>query len=349
LTISRCIPCILSGFLAVASSTTTAAQERLLEKSAAAGVRDGAGMFSEEAIRQAGESLRAVARESGVVAVVETVANLGGDEVDQAAIKVAKRSAIRGLFVLVAKKEMKIEVLASRQFHDAFPRDELHKVRTAFTNGFREKEFDRGLREGVAAIAKAAALARTEKKLPVEESKPEDAGRAATAEVVRPASALIVRNQVKLTLEGARAILDGAEKKAAAMNLKANIAVVDDGGHLLSFVRMNGGRPASVATAITKAVSAATFRQSSGPIPIGATAHDPILNISLQNAAAAGGSKITSLRGGEPVKVDDQVIGGVGVGGGTGEQDAEIARAGIEAFLEQLASPDQPGVDERKP
>jgi hypothetical protein len=64
-----------------------------------------------------------------------------------------------------------------------------------------------------------------------------------------------------------------------------------------------------------------------------------LLNLSLQNAAAASGGKITTLYGGVPVVVDGQVIGGVGVGGGTGEQDAEIARAGIQAFAGQLAKP----------
>jgi glc operon protein GlcG len=64
-----------------------------------------------------------------------------------------------------------------------------------------------------------------------------------------------------------------------------------------------------------------------------------LLNLSLQNAAMASGGKITTLYGGVPVVVDGQVIGGVGVGGGTGEQDAEVARAGIQAFTDQLAKP----------
>ena len=62
-----------------------------------------------------------------------------------------------------------------------------------------------------------------------------------------------------------------------------------------------------------------------------------LLNLSLQNAAAAGGGKLTTLKGGVPVVVDGQVVGGVGVGGGTGEQDAEMARAGIQKLLDALA------------
>ena len=116
------------------------------------------------------------------------------------------------------------------------------------------------------------------------------------------------------------------------MNLKVNVAVVDDGGHLLSFERMNGARPASGYTAITKAATAATFRQASGPVPAGTTNPDPLLNISLQLAAQASGGKLTTLSGGIPVVVDDQVIGGVGVGGGSGDQDPQVARAGCRGF-----------------
>ena len=148
-----------------------------------------------------------------------------------------------------------------------------------------------------------------------------------------------MRNQVRLTLEGARAILAGARAKAQAMGLKVNIAVVDDGGHLIAFERMDGARPASVYTAMTKASTAATIRRPSGPFPPGTTQPDPLLNLSLENAAAASGSRLTTLLGGVPVEVDGQVIGGVGVGGGTGEQDAQVARAGIQAFADQLATP----------
>jgi len=149
---------------------------------------------------------------------------------------------------------------------------------------------------------------------------------------------LVTRDHVKLTLGGAEAILRAARKQAESMNLQVNIAVVDDGGHLLAFARMDGARPASGYTAMTKAVTAATFRAPTGPVPPGTTAPDPLLNLSLQNAAAASGGKVTTLFGGVPVVVEDQIIGAVGVGGATGEQDAQIARAGIEALVKAIAS-----------
>jgi glc operon protein GlcG len=57
------------------------------------------------------------------------------------------------------------------------------------------------------------------------------------------------------------------------------------------------------------------------------------LSLSLQSAS---GGKITSLKGGVPIVIDGQVVGAVGVGGGTGEQDVEVAKAGIQALLDEL-------------
>jgi glc operon protein GlcG len=143
---------------------------------------------------------------------------------------------------------------------------------------------------------------------------------------------LVTRNRVQLNLAGAEAVIGAAKKKAAAMGLKCNVAVVDDGGHLLAFARMDGARPASASTALAKAVSAATFRQESGPLPPKGEP-DVLLSLALQNAS---GGKVTPLKGGVPIVIDGQVVGAVGVGGGTGEQDAEVAKAGIQALLDAL-------------
>ncbi|WP_254508598.1 GlcG/HbpS family heme-binding protein [Anatilimnocola floriformis] len=149
--------------------------------------------------------------------------------------------------------------------------------------------------------------------------------------------ALVTRERVRLNLAGAELIVAAAKTQAASMKLNVNIAIVDDGGHLLAFARMDNARPASAGTALTKAVAAATTRVATGPVRRGDAEPDLLLNLSLQNAAAAGGTKMTSLLGGVPIVVDGQVIGAVGVGGGTGEQDAEVAKAGIDKLLTELA------------
>lgn len=105
-----------------------------------------------------------------------------------------------------------------------------------------------------------------------------------------PVSApLVTRDRVLLNLAGAEIILKAVQVRATELKLKVNIAVVDDGGHLLAFARMDGARPASGTTAQAKAVTAATFRQATGPVPAGTKTPDPLLNLSLQNAAAASG------------------------------------------------------------
>jgi len=146
---------------------------------------------------------------------------------------------------------------------------------------------------------------------------------------------LVTRERVQLNLTGAETVLEAAKKKATAMGLKMNIAIVDDGGHLLSFARMDGARPASGTTALTKAVSAATFRQETGAFPAKGEP-DLLLSLGLQHAALASGGKVTTLKGGVPIVVDGQIVGAIGIGGGSGDQDVEVAKAGIQALLESL-------------
>jgi glc operon protein GlcG len=152
---------------------------------------------------------------------------------------------------------------------------------------------------------------------------------------------LVTHGRIDLNLGGAELILKEAQAKARTINVPVNIAVVDDGGHLIAFVRMDGARPASGYTAQTKAQAAATFRRPTGPVPSGANP-DLLLNFSLQSAAAVGGGRFTSLKGGIPIVMGEQVIGAVGVGGGTGEQDAEIAQAGIAGLLRILSEEGRP-------
>ena len=145
----------------------------------------------------------------------------------------------------------------------------------------------------------------------------------------------ITRNLTRLNLSGAEQLITAAREKAVEMKLAMNIAVADEGGHMLAFVRMDGARPGSAYTAMTKAVSAATFRQPTGPLPPNSEPN-LLLSLSLPAAASASGGKMTVLKGGLPIVVDGQVIGAVGVGGGTGEQDAEVALAGIDALLKKI-------------
>ena len=287
---------------------------------------DDAAMFSKEAIRQAQDDLAAIDRDYKIAVTVETVDSLGGQGINEFTQRRAEILGHKGIFILIAKKDRKAQVIASRDDRDRIGPPRLIQIRDAFTDEFRAGKVDEGLIRGV----KAAGAALAEVMPKVASPSPEGS---TSPNVGVGRGPLFVRDQSRLTLEGARTAIEAARVKATSLGLKSNIAVVDDGGHLLAFARMDGARPASVATAITKAASAATFRQASGPSPAGGPP-DLLLNLSLQDAAQAGGGKFTSLRGGLPIVVDGQVIGAIGVGGGTGEQDVEVAQAGLDAFAE---------------
>jgi uncharacterized protein GlcG (DUF336 family) len=291
-------------------------------------IRDSAGLFSKEALRQAEAELQKVERSTRIPVVVETVESLRGEPIEEEAMKRARQLGSGGVYILMSKDDHKLSsILIRRQLADRLPEAKRGAIRDAIVEDFRKRAFDAGLLRGVQMI--------TESLVSTAPSAP-----SAPAIAMAPAgeSRLILKNQVRLTLAGARAALAGAEAKAADQGWKMNIAVVDEGGHLLAFARMDGARPASAATATTKAVSAATFRQATGPLPEGTTEPDVLLNISIQNAATAGGARVTTLLGGAPIIIEGQVIGALGVGGGSGAQDAEVAKAGVEAFLKELAA-----------
>ena len=135
---------------------------------------------------------------------------------------------------------------------------------------------------------------------------------------------MLTRNIIRLTLAGARAILAGAEAKAREMNVPQNIAVVDEGGHLLAFARMDGAKLSSVEVALTKARAAALQRAATGPSPAG----EPSVMLSLGLPLATDG-KLTCIRGGLPIFVDGQCVGGIGVSAGTEQEDVLVAQAGV--------------------
>ncbi len=140
--------------------------------------------------------------------------------------------------------------------------------------------------------------------------------------------AVVTRNNPKLTLAGARAVLEAAERRAVEIGVPMDIAVVDDGGHLLAFARMDGAKVSSVQIAVTKAHCAAIRRQPTGPYLVD---DQPNLVVSLALALGSSGRQ-TPLRGGIPLMVDGQCVGAIGVSNGTEEQDTDVARAGAAAL-----------------
>ena len=127
---------------------------------------------------------------------------------------------------------------------------------------------------------------------------------------------------LKLTHGGALKVLEAAIAKAQAMGVPQCISVTDDGGHLLAFARMDGAKVLSIDSSLAKAKTSASNRAPSG----GAAA-----DVEMKLGLATGG-KFLNLKGGVPIVMEGHVIGAVGVGSGTGDQDLEVAKAGVAAL-----------------
>jgi glc operon protein GlcG len=137
---------------------------------------------------------------------------------------------------------------------------------------------------------------------------------------------MLTRNNPKLALEGARAILAAAEAKARAIKVPMNIAVVDGAGFLLAFIRMDGAKLSSVEVSLTKARGAALRGSPTGPSPASGEP-SAILSLSLSLATE---NMLTAIRGGLPLVVDGQIVGGIGVSAGSEDEDVSVAQAGVD-------------------
>lgn len=134
---------------------------------------------------------------------------------------------------------------------------------------------------------------------------------------------------IKLTHEGAMAILRGAMDKAHSLALPASVAVVDDGGHLLAFGRSEEAELYSVAISQAKARSAALTRFPSGKKSPSGNERDDHHAIAI--TLAAGPGFFVTIPGGFPIMVNGHCVGAVGASGAA-KNDITIAQAGIAAF-----------------
>lgn len=127
---------------------------------------------------------------------------------------------------------------------------------------------------------------------------------------------------VKLTEEDVEKILDAAQKKAKEIGVGMSIAVVDEGGNLLGFIRMDGAFLHSIHTSYSKAYTAVSIRRPTGNFP------PPV----SEEISSITNGRFTNLKGGIPIIINGKVVGAVGSGSGTGEQDEVVSRAGAEAL-----------------
>jgi uncharacterized protein GlcG (DUF336 family) len=143
---------------------------------------------------------------------------------------------------------------------------------------------------------------------------------------------LITRDGIRLTLAGAKLMLEAAEAKAGEIGVDMDIAVVDAGTNLLCFHRMDGAKITSIDVAINKAFTAAGTRLPTSKYAEAAGPTGKAFGIHVSNRG-----RFMIFGGGLPIVVDGQTIGAIGCSSGSVDQDTEVAQAGIDALLGALA------------
>ncbi|MEO3778462.1 heme-binding protein [Micromonospora sp. B11E3] len=133
-------------------------------------------------------------------------------------------------------------------------------------------------------------------------------------------------------MDQAQIVLEASVRKARELNLLMNIAVVDVGGNLKSFTRMDGAWLGSIDIAIKKARTARLFDMASGELGPLVQPGQPLYHIEFSNQG------LITFPGGIPLKDGNgQVVGAVGVSGSTVDNDQVVAEAGVSAFSAMAA------------
>lgn len=130
-----------------------------------------------------------------------------------------------------------------------------------------------------------------------------------------------------ITLQDSRKVVSAAEEKAREIGQPMNIAVLDAGRNLKAFARMDDAWLGSIDIAIDKAFTSTSFEMPTQDLAPQAQPGQPLFGINTTSS-----SRVVIFAGGIPIQRDGQVIGAVGVSGGTPDQDQQVAEAGVAAL-----------------
>lgn len=133
-----------------------------------------------------------------------------------------------------------------------------------------------------------------------------------------------MKSTMQLEWADIQKIAAAAEKEARANKWAVSIAIVDAGGHLLAFQRLDGAAPLSAHISMGKARTAALGRKES-------KVYEDVIN-GGRTAFLSAPAIEAMLEGGLPIMHDGQCLGAVGVSGVTSTEDAQVARAGTAAL-----------------
>ena len=142
---------------------------------------------------------------------------------------------------------------------------------------------------------------------------------------------------VMVNLNEARQVIAAAEQKAKEIGQPMNIAIADAGGNLVAHVRMDSAWIGSIDISIKKAYTSRAFDISTKDLAEHSQSGGQFFGIHASN-----NGRIIIFAGGIPLRRNGQVVGAIGVSGGSGEQDHAVAEAGAAVF--SMSSKNNPNV-----
>ena len=128
--------------------------------------------------------------------------------------------------------------------------------------------------------------------------------------------------------EAATAALQGAVRHAEGLGIRINVGMVDAGGNLAGFLRMPGAFLHSIDIAIDKAYTAVGFGLATSALAAALKSHSPAVQTGLVLRP-----RLVAFAGGLPARLEGQLIGAIGVSGGSEDDDRACAQAGGTAAL----------------
>lgn len=132
----------------------------------------------------------------------------------------------------------------------------------------------------------------------------------------------------EVTLETAKELIAAAEDKATEIDVPMCIAVADEGANLVGFHRMDRALIASIDIAQNKAYSSVSLKLDTQTIQEVSQPGESLYGLGNTNDG-----RIVTFGGGFPLKDEDgTVVGGIGVSGGSVEEDMDVAQAAVDAF-----------------
>ncbi len=131
----------------------------------------------------------------------------------------------------------------------------------------------------------------------------------------------------RLSLDEASKLIKAAKPRAAKIGVPMCVSITDESGNLIAFERMDGAKILSVSLSADKAFSAAISKRPTHEYNQLCQPGELVFGIHTSS-----GGRFSTVGGGFPVFAGKSVIGGIGLSGGSAEQDMECAQAALKAF-----------------